>query len=107
VSRYRVTDPALSDLEEIWNYIARDNPSAADRLLDRIYAIFVKLADQPRMGRAREELAPGLRSFPVGVYLIFSSTGLSRTGSRSFGYSMVPKTLRRCSLLKKACRNTT
>jgi toxin ParE1/3/4 len=29
------------------------------------------LARTPRMGRVRDELAPGLRSFPIGDYLIF------------------------------------
>lgn len=28
------------------------------------------LAAYPMMGRARDELAPGMRSFPVGHYLI-------------------------------------
>ena len=29
------------------------------------------LAAQPMMGRAREELAPGVRSFPFGRYVVF------------------------------------
>ena len=28
-------------------------------------------AEQPKMGRAREELASGLRSFPVRRYVVF------------------------------------
>jgi len=54
---------ARLDLIDIWNYIADDNEAAADRLLDRI--------EQPKAGRERAELAPGLRSFPVGNYLLF------------------------------------
>ena len=37
------------------------------------------LARSPHLGRSREELGPGLRSFPVGDYLIFylpSKTGI-------------------------------
>ena len=29
------------------------------------------LSEQPKAGRERPELAPGLRSFPVGNYLLF------------------------------------
>jgi len=32
------------------------------------------LAEQPAMGRVREELLHGLRSFPVGRYVIFYLT---------------------------------
>lgn len=35
---------------------------------------FKVLADHPEMGRAREELAIALRSFPVGNYVIFYRT---------------------------------
>lgn len=30
-----------------------------------------KLAQQPRLGRSAEEMAPNLRTFPVGSYQIF------------------------------------
>jgi len=40
-------------------------------MVDRFIETFDSLADMPGMGRQREELAPGLRSFPVGNYLIF------------------------------------
>jgi toxin ParE1/3/4 len=44
---------------------------AADRLLRRIDAKLELYAQNPGMGRARDNLAAGLRSFPVGRYLIF------------------------------------
>lgn len=59
------------DLTAIWDYIAADNLRAADTLLDRIDAIFDMLAETPFAGRERSELRTGLRSFPVGNYLIF------------------------------------
>jgi toxin ParE1/3/4 len=62
---------AEHDLEEIWWYIAQDNPDAADRLLDKIEECCRTLAEFPHMGLSREELHPGLRSLPVGKYLIF------------------------------------
>ena len=62
---------AEDDLVEIWHFIAEDNAGAADRFLDRLGEACRLLADQPGLGRARAELAPGLRSFPVGRYVIF------------------------------------
>jgi toxin ParE1/3/4 len=62
---------AEADLDDIWWYIAQDNPEAADRLLDRIEEKCRALAQFPEMGIGREELMPGLRSVPVGNYLVF------------------------------------
>ncbi|MDD2901121.1 MAG: type II toxin-antitoxin system RelE/ParE family toxin [Syntrophales bacterium] len=62
---------AETDLEEIWWYIAQDNPDAADRVLDKIEERCRTLAQFPNMGFSRDELHPGLRSLPVGKYLIF------------------------------------
>jgi toxin ParE1/3/4 len=62
---------AETDLEEIWWYIAQDNPNAADRLLDKVEEVCQTLARFPKMGTNREDLLPGLRSFPVDNYLFF------------------------------------
>jgi toxin ParE1/3/4 len=62
---------AESDLEEIWLYIAQDNPDKADKLLDEIEKSSRKIAQFTNMGRTRDELHLGLRSFPVGKYLIY------------------------------------
>jgi toxin ParE1/3/4 len=62
---------AEADLDEIWWYIAQDNPDAADRMLDRIEERCTALAQFPLMGISRDELLPSLRSLPVGNYLIF------------------------------------
>lgn len=71
MSHYRLTPEAREDLDEIWLYIAADNPNAADGFLDTLYERFVLLAGQPLLGRARPELALHLRSFAVGNYVIF------------------------------------
>jgi toxin ParE1/3/4 len=60
-----------ADLDAIWDFIAADNMTAADRLLDRVGAAIEMLAHNPRAGRERPELAPSLRSFPIGNYVIF------------------------------------
>lgn len=41
------------DLTAIWDYIAADNPRAADTLLIRIEATFDMLAETPFAGRDR------------------------------------------------------
>ena len=55
---------------DIWTYIARENPAAADRLLDRIDAKCRLLAENPRLGPDRSDIRPGLRYFIVGRYVI-------------------------------------
>jgi toxin ParE1/3/4 len=62
---------ATADICSIWDRIADDSVDAADRWLDRLDDTFRRLATQPLMGRARGELAQGLRSFPNGRYVIF------------------------------------
>ncbi|HLP81640.1 MAG TPA: type II toxin-antitoxin system RelE/ParE family toxin, partial [Nitrosomonas sp.] len=64
------TAQAEEDLIELWLYIAQDNPPAADRVLDDIEAGFQHLAINPLMGRLRPDIAPELRYFVVGKYLI-------------------------------------
>jgi toxin ParE1/3/4 len=64
------TARAEEDLIEIWLHIATENPGAADKLLDRIDAVFNLLAANPATGPARPDLAPDLRYFVVANYLI-------------------------------------
>jgi toxin ParE1/3/4 len=68
--RFRLTREAKSDVRAIWAYVARDNPPAADRLLDVLYGKFALLAQQSLLGEARGELGPGIRGFVVGNYLV-------------------------------------
>ncbi len=69
--RYRLDRDARTDLYEIHDYVARDNLSAADRLIDTFKERLRLLAAQPLIGQLRPELAPDLRSFAVGNYVIF------------------------------------
>jgi toxin ParE1/3/4 len=68
----RVTNPAQQDLEEIWlNLEAFGGIELADRRLASIQKKFLQLNQFPGLGRAREDLAPGLRSSPVNDVVIF------------------------------------
>ena len=70
--RIRFTHSAETDLLELWLTIAEENLVAADASLDSIHATVSVLGRQPEMGRARPELADGLRSFPTRTpYMIF------------------------------------
>ena len=66
---------AENDIMEIWGHIAKDDSLAADRQLDRIDAACEMLAENPQVGPRREDLARGLRFYPVGNYLIFYTVG--------------------------------
>jgi toxin ParE1/3/4 len=70
VASFTRTARAEEDLIDIWTYVASDNPAAADRLLDRIQGICGQLAENPKMGPARSDLAENLRYFVMGSYLL-------------------------------------
>lgn len=69
---HRLASQVEFELDDIWYYVARESGSVeiADRLIDSITDRFFLLANHPYVGRLREDLRPGLRSFPVGQYVI-------------------------------------
>ena len=50
------TEPALSDLDAIADYIALDNPGAAKRLVQKVFRHVDQLADHPKSGSKPGEL---------------------------------------------------
>jgi toxin ParE1/3/4 len=70
MSRYKLVPEVRGDLMEIYRYIARNNPVAAGRLRDLFYDKFEFLAKHARIGQMRDDLAEGVRAFPVGNYVI-------------------------------------
>ena len=62
---------AEADLIDLWRYIAADNPDKADEVLLAIEQKCSMISDHPHLGRPRDELAPGLRSFPAGSHVLF------------------------------------
>jgi toxin ParE1/3/4 len=71
VSQIRISPRASADLTEIWSYIADDSAANADAFIDKLDETIQMLANQSGAGRRREELAPGILSFPFGRYVIF------------------------------------
>jgi toxin ParE1/3/4 len=68
---YSLSREARHDIDEILVFIAADQVEAAVSFNDRLDGVFWMLVDNPMAGRERPELGEGLRSFPVGSYLIF------------------------------------
>lgn len=68
--KFRLSLAADKDIFEIGEYIAHDSLEAAGRTVDEFYRIFDLLARSPMIGRERPEFGLGLRSFPLGQYVI-------------------------------------
>lgn len=64
---------AEADLVEIGAYIAEDNPERAASFIDELREFMTTVANNPYIGRPREDLRRGVRSVPfVGYsYMIF------------------------------------
>ena len=69
---YRLSPEAEADLDSIWLHIARESGSIdiATRLVDRITERFWLPARYPYIGRRRDDLRAGLRSFIADDYLV-------------------------------------
>jgi toxin ParE1/3/4 len=68
-----ISPKAEADLDDIWLYIAEESQSIerAEMFLDRFAALFSRLARNPYLGRRRDNLRAGYRSFPVDDYVVF------------------------------------
>jgi toxin ParE1/3/4 len=71
MSNYSFSDDAVRDLDDICEYIARNNFGAASKLFDRIRERCKAVADFPNMGKNYSQLSPSLRGFIVDDYIIF------------------------------------
>lgn len=58
-------------MDDVWLYVALDNPKAADRLIDKLFTAIKRIAKNPYLGRSRDEIIDGVRSYRVGAYVIF------------------------------------
>ncbi len=68
---FALTLQAELDLNEIWDYIARDSLEQADRVVTELEKAMLALAHQPGMGHLREDWADSRHRFwPVYSYII-------------------------------------
>lgn len=69
---YRLSSKAENDLDQIFLYWAgRAGLEVADRIIDSITERFWLLGEFPDSGRVSDEMAPDVRCFPAGKYLIY------------------------------------
>jgi plasmid stabilization system protein ParE len=66
MSKYQFTPQAITDLFEIWSYIAGDNLDAANPVEEAIYSACALLAENPLAGGVREDLT----ALPVRFWLV-------------------------------------
>lgn len=71
MSSYSFSDAAIQDLDDICEYIAQTNSSAASKLFDAIRQKCKLIAGFPTMGKSYERLSPSLRGFTVDNYIVF------------------------------------
>jgi toxin ParE1/3/4 len=70
VAEIRHSVRARADLRRIWDFVARDNEPAADRLLLAIEARIARLATFPQSAPARYDVRPGFRMLVVNGYRV-------------------------------------
>lgn len=66
MSAYRFTPQAVEDLSDIWSFIAKDNPEAADRVEAAVFRACDLLADSPFVGSTTTDLTP----LPVRFWIV-------------------------------------
>ena len=71
MARVLRTATAKSDLSTIADFIAADNPAAAERWLDEVDQTLSVIAAYPHIGERVDQLAPGIRRHSMGQYLLF------------------------------------
>jgi toxin ParE1/3/4 len=69
--RVRFTRPALDDLDSIFNYIAKDNPAAASRVVTHLVDRALLLDQSPYQGREVDEPNARVIMIPRFRYFIF------------------------------------
>ncbi len=75
MSNYRFSQEARDDIQEIWVWVAGDNPQAADELETDIYAACEMLTNDPGLGHRRPDLTDEqvvfwtVRKFYLVIYL--------------------------------------
>jgi toxin ParE1/3/4 len=68
---YELSPESLADLESIWDFVAADDPGAADRVIDELFEACERLASWPGTGHLRPDLTDTqVRFWPVRPYLI-------------------------------------
>lgn len=75
MSRYRISQQAARDLNQIRDYLDEVNPAIVDKLFDAIEKTVKLVAEQPTLGPELPQFGDGLRHViprrPANRYIIF------------------------------------
>jgi toxin ParE1/3/4 len=72
MSRYVLSPRARADLDDIWNYTAqRWGTDQAEEYLRLLQSAIDTVADEPRKGRASDEVRQGYRKYAAGSHMLF------------------------------------
>ena len=55
MSNYKIKRKAFNDMEVIFDYIAKNNKKAAQKLIKNFYDIFEKISSFPEIGKLRKD----------------------------------------------------
>jgi toxin ParE1/3/4 len=95
MAKFRLSRLAEADLMDIGTYsLNKWGEDQTVRYLDALEACCQQLADNPRLGRACDQIRPGLRRMEIGRHVIFyrlESKGISV--SRILHQRMLPEGL--------------
>ena len=68
--RFRLTKPAIQDIEEIADYIAQQSGlEQSENFLSKLESKFFKIVNFPLLGRKRDEILTNIRTIPLDKYL--------------------------------------
>lgn len=72
MSKYRVSEEAQKDLREILRYTQKNwGRHQVKQYLIELTSKFVQLANAPKLGRTREEIAEDIRSIQASHHIVF------------------------------------
>ena len=72
INTYELSQEADQDLDEIFDYTeAEFGFDQAVVYTNQFDVVFEKLLDSPGIGKKRDEIKPGLRSFPKAEHIVF------------------------------------
>ncbi len=91
MSQYRLTLRSINDLEAIADFVGKQDPAAAMKLLELLFQKFDVLAEFPRIGQSVPAFGENVRIFSAKKYVIYyrvygEQVQISRVvhGSRDF-----------------------
>ena len=72
MASYRLRALARKDLEAIWDYTLETwGIDQAELYFAALFTCLDELARNPKLGKVRDEIMPGVRSFPQGRHIVF------------------------------------